>query len=201
MKVLIYGHSQSQPTGMGDDLVAALKKLKVQNKRLGLQGRSDKALLAEVGKLGNVSGFDRVVLYCGGNNSTIPDTIKLINHFGAQRVTAVLPPMNVDRTVPNMTLEQRREHAAAYREAIKPLVPVFQIEGHAADFKKDEIHLRSGTAIGKDLAQKLLENLGLPANAASTPEPAPAASGSNIGLIVGIGAAAVLAFALWRARR
>jgi hypothetical protein len=41
MKVLIYGHSQSQPTGMGDDMVKALGKAKVSVKRLGLQGRND----------------------------------------------------------------------------------------------------------------------------------------------------------------
>ena len=158
MKVAIYGHSQAQPTGMGDDLIAELKRRKISVHRLGLQGRSDSGLMKEIDKLGSVSDCDKIVLYCGGNDSKIPDTIKLIQHFGAKRVVAVLPPINLDRVVSGNTNAQRLEKSKNYQAAISGMVPVFQItNGKAADFKKDEVHLRSGTAIGRNIAVKIAD--------------------------------------------
>ena len=207
MNALVYGHSQAQPTGMGDDMVAALKKRKIKVTRLGLQGRSDKALIKESGKLGDVSGFDLVFLYCGGNNSTREDTLKLVEHFGPKRVVAILPPINLDRDVgtPN---EQRIANQQSYQATVQTLAPTYRLEGgRAADFKKDQIHLRSGTAAGKALVEKILTDLGVGAvSGGSAPAGSPA-SASPAGLptpglaLVAVGAAALL-LALWfRSRR
>lgn len=54
-KALVFGHSQAQPTGMGDDLVHALALRGWQVSRTGLQGRNDRRLLAEVGVLGDIA--------------------------------------------------------------------------------------------------------------------------------------------------
>jgi hypothetical protein len=158
MKVAIYGHSQAQPTGMGDDLIAELKKRKITTHRVGLQGRSDAGLMKEIDKLGDVSDCDKIVLYCGGNDSKIPDTIKLIQHFGSKRVIAVLPPINLDRLSAGNTNEQKLEKSKNYQAALRGMVQVFQItNGKSSDFKKDEIHLRSGTVIGKNIAVKIAD--------------------------------------------
>lgn len=204
MKVLIYGHSQAQPTGMGDDLVAALKKAKVEVKRLGLQGRNDKQLVEQSGQLGDTSGFDRVVLYCAGNNSKLNDTLGLIKHFGEQRVIVVMPPLNVDRVVAGKTLEQRREEWANYRNALSMVVPVVQLEGTKADFKKDEIHLKSGTAAGKAFAQNLVEYILGAAPAAPPVQPAapPAATaGGGSTLLTVLGVVGLAGIAYWVLRR
>jgi hypothetical protein len=199
VKVLIYGHSQAQPTGMGDDLVAALKKAKVEVKRLGLQGRNDKQLVEQSGQLGDTSGFDRVVLYCAGNNSKLNDTLGLIQHFGEKRVIVVMPPLNVDRVVAGKTLDQRREEWANYRNALSMVVPVVQLEGTKADFKKDEIHLKAGTAAGKAFAQTLSEYI-LGSAPASPPAAATAGGSSNV-LLGGLGIIGLVGVVYWVLRR
>lgn len=207
MKVLIYGHSQAQPTGMGDDMMAALKKRKIKATRLGLQGRSDKALLKESDKLGDVRGFDLVILYCGGNNSTREDTLKLVEHFGPKRTVAVLPPINLDRIV-DIPNEQRIAKQKDYQATVQKLVPTYRLEnGRAGDFKKDQIHLRSGTAIGKALAEKILTDLGVGAvSGGSAPMGGPAgalpAGPPASGMLAVIAAVGVLlaAIALRRSR-
>lgn len=206
MKALIYGHSQAQPTGMGDDMVNALKKRKVEVKRLGLQGRNDKQLLKESDKLGDVSGFDLVFLYCGGNDSDRADTLKLVEHFGPKRVVAILPPINLDRVV-DIPNEQRIAKQQNYQAAVQKLAPTYRLEGgRAADFKKDKIHLRSGTAVGKALVEKILTDLGVGVSGGSTPAGSPAGV-SPAGLptpglaLVAAGAAALLLVLWFRSRR
>lgn len=161
MKVLIYGHSQAEPTGMGDDMVNALKKRKIEVKRVGRHSYNDKMLLDEVAKnVGDISGYDKVYLYAAGNNSKESDTKNLINYFiagtGGDKVVFILPPLNSDREVKGMTLDQRRKALADKVEKISEMVPCYSIESTGSDFKKDEVHMRAGTDTGKKFVEKIL---------------------------------------------
>jgi LPXTG-motif cell wall-anchored protein len=220
VNVLIYGHSQAQPTGMGDDMVKALGKAKVKVKRLGLQGRNDGGLLKEIDKLGDISGYDKVLLYGYGNDSTREQTQKLLAHLGPQRTILIVPPINLDRPnvgEPGPRIEAQKKRVRELSELLK--IPVFGIWGGAKDFKSDKIHMRSGSGAGKPLVQRLLAELGLPYDAAvaamlgkeqsggssytgatgaapSMPAPAaatPASAGMPMGLFIGLVAAAGLA--------
>jgi|688.fasta_scaffold128657_2 hypothetical protein len=220
MKVLIYGHSQSQPTGMGDDMVKALGKAKVSVKRLGLQGRNDGGLLNEIGKLGDIGGYDKVLLYGYGNDSKREQTQKLLAHLGPQRTILIVPPINLDRPnvgEPGPRIEAQKKRVKELSELLG--IPVFGIWGGAKDFKSDKIHMRSGSEAGKPLVQRLLAELGLPYDPAvaaklekeqvsgsrggsALPLPASATPASAAGgialLLLGAGA---LAFAIYRRRK
>lgn len=189
MKIAVYGNSQAEPTGMGDDLVAELKKRKVEVKRIGLHGRDDAALLEEAKSIGDPADYDKIVLYCGGNNSKVPQTIKLIQYFGADKCIAVLPPINIDK-VPIRVLPGG---TAAYSAEIKKLVPVFHItEGHADDFKSDGVHLKPKTEVSQDMAKKIADlALGKQASKSNT----------AIYITVSAIAIAVMGFVLWRSSR
>jgi hypothetical protein len=220
MKVLIYGHSQAQPTGMGDDMVKALGKAKVSVKRLGLQGRNDGGLLNEIGKLGDIGGYDKVLLYGYGNDSKREQTQKLLAHLGPQRTILIVPPINLDRPnvgEPGPRIEAQKKRVKELSELLG--IPVFGIWGGAKDFKSDKIHMRSGSEAGKPLVQRLLAELGLPYDPAvaaklekeqvsgsrggsALPLPASAtpasAAGSVVLLLLGAGA---LAFAIYRKQK
>jgi hypothetical protein len=220
MKVLIYGHSQAQPTGMGDDMVKALGKAKVSVKRLGLQGRNDGGLLNEIGKLGDIGGYDKVLLYGYGNDSKREQTQKLLAHLGPQRTILIVPPINLDRPnvgEPGPRIEAQKKRVTELSELLG--IPVFGIWGGAKDFKSDKIHMRSGSEAGKPLVQRLLAELGLPYDPAvaaklekeqvsgsrggsALPLPASAtpasAAGSVVLLLLGAGA---LAFAIYRKQK
>lgn len=168
MKVLIYGHSQSQPTGMGDDMVKALGKAKVSVKRVGIHSMNDGQLLKLIPeRVGDISGYDRILLYGHGNNSTREQTQKLVAHLGPQRTILIVPPINLDRPnvgEPGPRLEMQKKRVKELSELIG--IPVFGIWGGAKDFKSDKIHMRSGSEAGKPLVQRLLAELGLPHDAA-----------------------------------
>lgn len=160
--VLVYGHSQAQPSGMGDDMVAALKAKGVKFKRVGLQGRNDGGLLQEYADqgLGDPAQYDTIFLYGHGNNSTEAQTQKLVAFLGPERTVLVLPPVNVDRVVPDATAEQRLAKQKQRLDTFPGLlgVPVYGIWGNAQDFKNDEVHMRPGTKVGKGLVARMLQD-------------------------------------------
>lgn len=160
-RALVYGHSQAQPTGMGDDMVKALKARGVKVDRLGLQGRNDAKLLAESDQLGDLSGYDRVFLYAGGNNDKpSPDDLrKLVEHFGASRTTVILSPVNTDGQG-SRSPEVRRPISVANRAGVQDLVTAYEIEAPGSSFKPDGIHLRAGSPEGKALVERILTDLG-----------------------------------------
>lgn len=158
---LIYGHSQAQPTGMGDDLLAALMSKNVAVKRVGLQGRGDAALLAEApGALGDVSGYDKVFLFAGGNSmvQTAADLRKLVEYFGPKRTVVILSPVNLDRDAASVSSLQARNEGN--RKGIEDLVPVYSVEAHKGSFKDDGIHMRAGSPESVAVAKKVLDDLG-----------------------------------------
>lgn len=167
MKAVVYGHSQAQPTGMGDDMVAGLKKRGYSVNRVGLQGKNDKGLLDNIDVLGDISDADRVFLYAGGNSDkpTVNDLRALIQALGPDRTTVILPPVNLDR--PTSAVVKQQAKNASNKAGIQDLVPVYTVAGHAADFKADSIHMRAGTAISKQLVNTILD--------------APAPQGSDLG--------------------
>lgn len=156
---LIYGHSQAEPTGMGDDLVAALKAAGVQVSRVGRHGKNDKQLLALAPDLGDVSVYDRVFLFCGGNSDKPQwqNTRKLIQYFGASRVIAILPPINTSRNAD--IVAAARERRRANTEGIADLVRVYAIDAGGDEFKGDEVHMRPGTPTSKALAARLVAEM------------------------------------------
>ena len=160
---LVYGHSQAQPSGMGDDMVAALKKRKVKVKRVGLQGRNDGGLLREYDKqgLGDPSQYDAVFLYGYGNDSTREQTKKLVAFLGPERTVLIIPPINLDRVVKGMTTEERLERQKQrVRELPEELgIPVYGIWGYAKDFKSDDVHMLPGSQVSKDLVEQILSDL------------------------------------------
>lgn len=165
MKIVIYGHSQAQPTGMGDDMVSALKKRKIEVKRVGRQSYDDARLLKEVEQhLGDVAVFNKAILYGQGNSSKDEDTIKLVNYFqnkiGKDNVVFIMPPINRDRDGA-APIEQRRKKRSDYMEILSKTTPVYSIEGGKSEFKKDQVHMRSGTKIGKEFAEKILDDMGI----------------------------------------
>jgi hypothetical protein len=205
---------------MGDDMVKALGKAKVSVKRLGLQGRNDGGLLNEIGKLGDIGGYDKVLLYGYGNDSKREQTQKLLAHLGPQRTILIVPPINLDRPnvgEPGPRIEAQKKRVKELSELLG--IPVFGIWGGAKDFKSDKIHMRSGSEAGKPLVQRLLAELGLPYDPAvaaklekeqvsgsrggsALPLPASAtpasATGSVVLLLLGAGA---LAFAIYRKQK
>jgi hypothetical protein len=205
---------------MGDDMVKALGKAKVSVKRLGLQGRNDGGLLNEIGKLGDIGGYDKVLLYGYGNDSKREQTQKLLAHLGPQRTILIVPPINLDRPnvgEPGPRIEAQKKRVKELSELLG--IPVFGIWGGAKDFKSDKIHMRSGSEAGKPLVQRLLAELGLPYDPAvaaklekeqvsgsrggsALPLPASAtpasAAGSVVLLLLGAGA---LAFAIYRKQK
>jgi hypothetical protein len=189
---------------MGLDLEKALKKAGFSVTRSTHVGKNDKWLLAHVHEI-PADSYDRVFLYIGGNsdNPTPTEIMGLVGVFGADRTVAILPPVNRERTKKggSEAIAALRAKNMGNFKAIGDSVRTYMTEGGNADFEPDQIHMRPGSAPSKELAQKILTNLGYSADVVNTPETAPAASGSNVALIAGIGVAAVLAFALWRARR
>jgi hypothetical protein len=205
---------------MGDDMVKALGKAKVSVKRLGLQGRNDGGLLNEIGKLGDIGGYDKVLLYGYGNDSKREQTQKLLAHLGPQRTILIVPPINLDRPnvgEPGPRIEAQKKRVKELSELLG--IPVFGIWGGAKDFKSDKIHMRSGSEAGKPLVQRLLAELGLPYDPAvaaklekeqvsgsrggsALPLPASATPASAAGgialLLLGAGA---LAFAIYRKQK
>ena len=157
---LIYGHSQAQPTGMGDDLLAALAGKNVVVKRVGLQGRGDADLLAEApGALGDVSDYDRVFLFAGGNSmvQTAADLRKLVEYFGPKRTVVILSPVNLDRDASTVASLQSRNEGN--RKGIEDLVPVYSVQAHKDSFKADGIHMRAGSPESVALAKQVIEDL------------------------------------------
>jgi hypothetical protein len=141
---------------MGDDLVAALQARGYTVDRLGLQGRNDAQLLDQSDQLDDLSRYDRVFLYAGGNSDlpSVPDLRALIDHFGASRTVVILPPVNVDR--PPAKVAAQRAKNAANAAGIIDLVPVYGIELPGSNFKSDSIHLRPGTPAGRDYVAGIL---------------------------------------------
>lgn len=190
LKVLIYGHSQAQPTGLADDMVKALGKLKVKVTRVGIAGKNDGQLLSLLdNRVGDISGYDRILLYGYGNSSTRPQTHKLLTHLGKSRTVLVIPPINLDREgvgPPEPRLEAQKRRLRELPEEFG--VPVFGIWGYRKDFRQDQIHMRPGTAPGKVLVEDLLVAIGLKQRAGLPP-------------FVVAAVAAVLAFGAWRLSR
>jgi len=144
---------------MGDDLLAALKAAGVQVSRVGRHGKNDKQLLVLAPDLGDVSGYDRVFLFCGGNSDKpqVKDTRALIEYFGASRVVAVLPPINTSRDADVVQAAFARRDAN--KEGIADLVPVYAVTANGDEFKADEIHMRPGTPTSKALAARIVADL------------------------------------------
>jgi hypothetical protein len=198
MKVLIYGHSQAQPTGMGDDMVKALGKLKVGVKRVGIQGKNDGQLLKLLpDRVGDISGYDKVLLYGYGNDSTKEQTQKLVQYLGPQRTILIIPPINLDRVVEGTTPEARLERQKQRVVELKALlgIPVYGIWGYKKDFKSDIIHMRPGSQAGAALVPYLLAELGL-----QTPPP-DVQEGSALGSVLLVAGAALVGFMLARRNR
>ena len=187
-------------------MVAELKTRGYTVKRVGLQGRNDKQLLAEVGTLGDVSDADKVYLYCGGNSSkpTVADIRKLIEYFGADRTTVILPPVNLDRDTADVVKLQAKN--TSNKAGIQDLVPVYTVAGHAADFKPDTYHMKAGTAVGKAFVKSILDGAPAPQpdtqtdDDSSIPDSQPEPT-DNSGVVMVLVAAAAVGWLLARYRR
>ncbi len=160
-KALVYGHSQAQPTGMGDDLVKALHLRGWQVSRTGLQGRNDRRLLAEASALGDIAGHDLVFLYAGGNSDrpSVRSLRALVQHFGPHRTIVILPPINVDGP-PELVVTLRTRNRGN-REGIADLVKVYDLEAPGAAFKPDGRHMRAGTPAGAALVAQILRDIAI----------------------------------------
>lgn len=189
MKALIYGHSQSG--GMGLDLEKALKKAGFAVTRATRVGKNDKWLLAHVKEV-PAGPYDQVFLYVGGNsdNPTSNEIMGLVNTFGADRTVAILPPVNRERSKKggDEAIAALRAKNMGNFKAIGNSVRTYMTEGGNADFEPDQIHMRPGSTPSKDLAQKILNNLGIGPVASSEP---PSAAGGGAGLAVGLAIAAI----------
>jgi len=190
VKVAIYGHSQAQPTGMGDTLKKALQDRGHTVIRLGLAGKSDRTLLQRVDELGPWQDADRIVLYGYSNGSEKSDTIALLQHLGLHRTRLVLPPINLDRETgtPNAQRKQNMQNQADF---FSKYVPTYWVAGHRADFHGDQIHMRAGSVAGKKLVARMLVDMGI--------DPPAVKRGGTGGSLLGV--AVVVAVAVWITRR
>ena len=169
---LIYGHSQAEPTGMGDDMLKALKAKGVKVTRVGRHGYNDAKLLSNTDELGDVSGYDHVFLYAGGNSDkpTPKDLRKLVQYFGGDRSTVVLSPVNLGGEGARAP-EVRRPVNAGNRAGVEDIVKVYEVEAPASSFKRDGIHLKSGSPESKALVESILTDLSESKPSASSAPP------------------------------
>ena len=198
MRILLYGHSQTY--GMGADLQAALRAQGHDVTRIWHSGWRDPELLQAVYSLPS-GPWDRVYLYLGGNTTT-PTTealLGIVQHFGIDRSTVILPPVNADYTSYAPT---RRRVNSAHADALQALnVRTYQLETTGNFFQPDQVHLLAGSQPSIDLANRIAYE-SLAPTALTRPSPD---NSAVIGWSVGVGLAALglvgLAIVLARRRR
>lgn len=155
MRVLIYGHSQSE--GMGLDVERLLKQAGFSVTRVTKRGYNDRRLVRDVPTL-PAGPWDRVILYAGGNSDTpsVGAIRELIGAFGADRTVVVLPPVNVDN--PERVNIGRAKNAGNVA-GISDLVRVYAIEADQRSFYPDKIHMKPGCPPSKELAGRIVSDV------------------------------------------
>lgn len=162
---LLYGHSQTG--GMGIDQEKALKSAGFTTSRVVHNGKNDAALLALTSDLTEKqANADRVFLYAGGNSdaSTVPEITALIDYFGPERVTVILPPVNQGRDDDKIAAQRAKNAANVEGLALQSdtrNVRVYSIEAPYDQFSSntDHVHLAAGSQASKDFAQRVIDEM------------------------------------------
>ena len=136
---------------MGLDLEKSLKSLGYSVDRITKIGWNDSKLLNEVQNLGDVSRFDKVFLYCGGNSSSPSvDTIEsLVNALGgSEKVVVILPPQNSEASD-----KSKKNYDGLTAKSLSPMLWIFP----SSDFWPDGVHLKPGSKSSKLAASEVIE--------------------------------------------
>jgi hypothetical protein len=152
-KALIYGHSQA--AGIGRDLESALKSMGYKVTRIVKVGYNDSALISELSAIPE-GPWDKVFLFAGGNSTqaSAADINTLINHFGRERVTVILPPVNKDNPSRRDMIRKKNKDN---KDGIS--VPAFWIEGGQQEFGEDGIHMKAGSPGSNSLVGTVISNI------------------------------------------
>jgi hypothetical protein len=140
-KALIYGHSQAGGVGLG--LKSALKSVGYDVNLVIKNSANDSRLLREIGDAGDPKQYDKVYLFVGGNSPYIPkvDLISsMINLFGPEKTSIVLPPTNIDKYKVADIGSRNKANKEGILQRFGGVVKVYIPYGHSNDFS-DGIHM------------------------------------------------------------
>lgn len=159
MNYLIYGHSQSG--GMGLDFQKQLKKAGHTVDRVTKVGWNDAKLLSNIPSLGDVSKYDGVYFFGGGNNDKpTPDTLlKIVDSLGGKdKVMVILPPYNDSKESPDVMTDPTTKGFANQKALENNGVTVFRRLFPSDAFWPDKIHLKPYTKFSSDFAMEVLNS-------------------------------------------
>lgn len=165
---LLFGHSQTG--GMGIDLANALKNAGYSVSRVVHNGAHDSQLVSFLSDLSDKqAASDKVFLYAGGNSDdpSVPDITALINYFGADRCTVILPPVNQGRDPAKIAAQRIKNDgnkAGLQAQDSTKNVRIYAIEADWDQFtaNTDHVHLRAGSPASVALANQIVAEIDQP---------------------------------------
>lgn len=157
---LLYGHSQTG--GIGLALKRALESKGYKVKLIIKNGANDSRLLSEVGEAGDPQQYSKVFIFAGGNYPKVPrvpEISSMIQHFGPQKTTLILPPINIDEEVAKNIVSRNESNRSGIINKFGGVVKVYIPAGTTKDFSPDGIHMKANSAASANLSSKIVSEL------------------------------------------